>query len=725
MNVLVTGGYGFIGSFVAEKFYREGHKVFIIDNLSTGNKSNINFRHQSAILDVEHAGCEEIFRINKFDIVIHLAAQADVNTSLENPVLDAKTNVFGLSNMLYLAKKYGVRKFVFASSAAVYGSNESFPLNEQETCNPISPHGLNKWVGESYCRKWSEMYNLETLCFRFSNVYGPRQSITGDGGVISIFMNNILNQKTLTVFGDGTQTRDFIYVEDVAEAIYRSVLSHIDGVLNLSSNEEVSINRLLELLGEIHELTEVIHKDWRRGDIVRSCLDNTAVTRQLDWVPKYSFKEGLEKTYHWFLKYTIEDAPPKSRFETLFSFLAKIKSYAPYLENAFLFLLTIVLELTAQKAFESIDFKILYILFIGIWLGRSQSILASGLTIVLYVYNNLANGREFISLFIDNETILNFAIYIFIGIVSGYVIDKKNAREQSTRLELEALQNKHHFLTEIYHETRILKDDLQAQIVNSEDSIGKVYSIVKKLDSLETEHIFAETITVLEQTLKTDSVALYVVGQNRQFLRLVSNSKNPILTLSRSLKIEGNHELKRVIEQNKLFINRKLQSDTPMIMAPIIKEGMTIAVICIYHSNFDQLTLHYQNLLKVVVNLISDSLTRAYEYLQATNKERYTDGTIILKPVYFHRLLENKVKLKEQLGIEFSVVEVPWTPDFKQNIHLLENSLRETDYMGMNEHGHTFILFSNTNELDVENVIRRLGRLGVPVNKIQKDLMYV
>jgi UDP-glucuronate decarboxylase len=725
LNILVTGGYGFIGSFVAEKFYREGHKVFILDNLSTGNKNNVNFKHQSAILDVEHAGCEEIFRINKFDIVIHLAAQEDVHTSLENPVLDTKTNVFGLSNMLYLAKKYGVRKFIFASSAAVYGRNENIPLNEAEISNPISPYGLNKWVGESYCRKWSEMYNLETLCFRFSNVYGPRQSAIGEGGVISIFMNNILNKKSLTVFGDGTQTSDFIYVEDVAEAIYRSVLSHIVGVLNLSSNEEVSINNMLEVLGGITELMEVNYKEWRHGDIRYSCLDNTAVTRQLDWVPKYTLKEGLEKTYQWFLKNKVEVTPPKSKFESLFALLTKIKSYAPYLENAFLFLLTVIVELTAQNAFESIDFKILYILFIGIWLGRSQSILASGLTIVLYVYDNLANGRELISLFIDNETILNFAIYIFIGIVSGYVIDKKNAREQSTRLELEALQNKHSFLSEIYHETRLLKDDLQAQIVNSEDSIGKIYSIVKKLDSLETEQIFAETVTVLEQTLKTDSVALYVVGQNRQFLRLVSNSKNPILTLSRSLKIDDNEELKKVVEQNKLFINRKLQSDRPMIMSPIIKEGMTIAVICIYHSNFDQLTLHYQNLLKVVMNLISDSLTRAYEYLQATNKERYTDGTMILKPIYFLRLLDNKTKLKEQLGIDFSVVEVPWTPDHEQNIHLLENSLRETDYIGMNEHGNTFILFSNTNENDVEVVIRRLKRLGVPVNKIQKELMYV
>jgi UDP-glucuronate decarboxylase len=721
MNVLITGGYGFIGSFVAEKFYREGHKIFILDNLSTGNKANVNFKHQFSNLDVEQAGCEEIFRLNKFDIVIHLAAQVDVNTSLENPVHDTKTNVLGLSNMLYLSKKFGVQKFVFASSAAVYGLNENIPLYEHEECQPISPYGLNKWVGEKYCQKWSELYNLDTLCFRFANVYGPRQNASAEGGVISIFMNNLLNQKQLTVFGDGTQTRDFIYVEDVSEAIYRSVLSDVTGILNLSSNNQVSVNELIQTLGEMTELSEVVHKEWKHGDVKHSCLDNTAAIGHLDWVPKYNLREGLEKTYNWFWKHAQEVTPSKSKNENWISFIRKLKLIAPYLENGFLFFITIALQLTAQQAFGSIDFKILYILFIGIWLGRNQSIIASGLTIILYIYDKLANGREFISLFIDNETILNFAIYIFIGIVSGYVIDKKNAREQSTRLELEALQSKYVFLTEIYHETRLLKDDLQAQIINSEDSIGKVYSIVKKLDSLETEQIFAEAVGVLEQTLKLDAVALYIVGKNNQFLRLVSNSKNPILSLPRSIIIDGKEELEQVVIEQKLFINRELKSDVPMIMAPIVKEGKTIAVICLYHIQFEQLTLHYQNLLKVVVNLISTSLTRAYDYLLATNQERYIEGTMILKPDYFSKLLENKESMKEQLGIDFAVIELLWTPDMNQTLQLLESSLRTTDYIGMNKQGQTFILFSNTTEQEADYVISRLKRLSLPVTIANKE----
>ena len=197
MKVLITGGYGFIGSFVAERFYKEGYEVFIIDNLSTGNKQNVDFKHKGYVLSVEDRKCEEIFRSNRFDTVVHLAAQVNVKTSIEDPILDSKSNVLGLSNMLSLAQKYNVHKFILASSAAVYGNNDEIPLSESSTCDPISPYGINKWIGETYCRKWKELYGLDTLCFRFSNVYGPRQGSVGEGGVISIFMEKVMNGKEL------------------------------------------------------------------------------------------------------------------------------------------------------------------------------------------------------------------------------------------------------------------------------------------------------------------------------------------------------------------------------------------------------------------------------------------------------------------------------------------------------------------------------------------------
>ena len=203
MKVLITGGYGFIGSHVAERFFNEGHEVFIIDNLSSGKKENITFKHEHYRVSVIDSCCEQVFQAYNFDIVVHLAAQVSVAKSIINPRLDTEINTVGLVNMLSLSHKYNVKKFIFASSAAVYGMNEKIPLTEDFPCSPISPYGISKWIGESYCQKWKELYGLDSVVFRFSNVYGPRQSNEGEGGVVSIFLDSLLKGKPLEVFCDG------------------------------------------------------------------------------------------------------------------------------------------------------------------------------------------------------------------------------------------------------------------------------------------------------------------------------------------------------------------------------------------------------------------------------------------------------------------------------------------------------------------------------------------
>jgi nucleoside-diphosphate-sugar epimerase len=300
MKVLVTGGYGFIGSFVAERFFKEGDEVYIIDNLSTGNKDNVKFKHKFYQLNVEDQTCEGVFQSNRFDVVIHLAAQVNVGTSMVNPYLDSQSNILGLTNILQLSTKYGVEKVVFASSAAVYGLNDDIPLKEDALCEPLSLYGINKWVGELYCKKWTEMFGVDTLCYRFSNVFGPKQGTVGEGGVISIFINNVLEGQPLQVFGDGEQTRDFIYVEDVAYAIYRGVEYDLKGVYNLSTNTETSVNDFIYTLGNLEDIKEVIYKEPKQGDIKFSRLENTKIKQDLEWEPLHNFQSGLEKTYDWF-----------------------------------------------------------------------------------------------------------------------------------------------------------------------------------------------------------------------------------------------------------------------------------------------------------------------------------------------------------------------------------------------------------------------------------------
>lgn len=302
MKILVTGGYGFIGSHVVEKFHDEGHEIVIIDNLSTGKKENINTPHKPYIVNVASRECEDIFEKEKFDIVVHLAAQVDVRTSIEDPFLDTESNILGLVNMLNLSKKYGVSKLIFASSAAVYGDHNALPLREDVVCSPINPYGINKLLGEYYCMQWSRLYDLDTLIFRFSNVYGPRQNEVGESGVITTFIQKALNQKQITVYGDGTQTRDFIFVDDLTEAIFRGCQSGLSGTYNLSTNTETSVNQIIELLKSKMSIQNIHNSDWRAGDIRRSRLDNSKLVQKLNWTPTYPIEKGLRLTFQSFYK---------------------------------------------------------------------------------------------------------------------------------------------------------------------------------------------------------------------------------------------------------------------------------------------------------------------------------------------------------------------------------------------------------------------------------------
>ncbi|WP_261303231.1 NAD-dependent epimerase/dehydratase family protein [Paenibacillus andongensis] len=726
MKVLITGGYGFIGSFVAERFYKEGYEVYIIDNLSTGNKQNVDFKHKGYVLSVEDRKCEEIFRSNRFDSVVHLAAQVNVKTSVEDPRLDSKSNVLGLSNMLSLSQKYNVHKFIFASSAAVYGNNDEIPLTESSVCNPISPYGINKWIGETYCSKWKQLYGLNTLCFRFSNVYGPRQGSVGEGGVISIFMEKVINGKELVVYGDGGQTRDFIYVEDVADAIYRSSYSRLDGVYNLSANTENSVNQLISALEGMHGSVAIVHSEQREGDIYRSKLDNSRIANDLDWVPKNSFQQGLAKTYNWFVQKhaSQEQTRVKAKKQTAPSRLGQvIRTLMPYAENAFAFGFTAWMSLLLRDSLSDfIDIKIIYIILFGILYGNRQSMLAVGMSTGLYIYNELSKGREMLSLFYDPDFFFHIAVYLFIGLVVGYTVERKNTMLESKKKELESLSEKHEFLTEVFKETRQVKDELQQQIMNNGDSFGKIYSVVKELESLEPEKIFTSTVSVVESVMKSQTVTIYTVNKYGSYLRLLARSSGTQFDASKSMKVEDFPYIQKLLQEKKLFVNKDLKGDIPLLAAPVFNNGKVVAVISVHTMKFDYFTLYHQNLFKIIVDLISSSLSRALSYVEATAVQRYMDGTPVLKPEVFADILASKQVANAKHGVEFMLLTPIDAFDVSDETpQKVSRFLRETDYLGMSRDGKLLVLLSNSSQEEASFVLNRFEQNGIYMRMLDEE----
>ena len=301
MKILVTGGAGFIGSHIVDLLIENGYEVVIVDNLSTGKEEFINKKAIFYKKDITDDDLYEIFEKEKPDYVVHQAAQIDVQRSIDDPVFDAKVNVLGTVNLLECCRKSGVKKIVYASSAAVYGNPEYLPIDEVHKINPISYYGISKHTAEHYFEVYSQLYDLKYTILRYANVYGIRQDPKGEGGVISIFIDKMLKGERPIIFGDGNQTRDFVYVKDVAKANLLALEKGDSEVVNISTNKATSINKLVELMNEIMNTSlEPIYTEPRKGDIVHSYLDNKKALDVLGWKPEYSLEEGLKETIEYY-----------------------------------------------------------------------------------------------------------------------------------------------------------------------------------------------------------------------------------------------------------------------------------------------------------------------------------------------------------------------------------------------------------------------------------------
>ena len=304
-KVLVTGGAGFIGSHVAEAHLDRGDKVWIVDDLSSGRIENVPSEATFLHADIGSEDAARLIRRQRFDVINHQAAQIDVRISVADPARDARANVLGLLNVLEAARLAGVQRFVFASSGGVvYGEPQEFPTPESAPKSAMSPYGVTKLAGEHYLNCYREVYGLEYAALRYGNVYGPRQDPHGEAGVVAIFSERLLAGKPLTIYGDGEQTRDYVFVGDVARANLMAAEtalpeeSGIDGrAFNVGTEVPTSVNTVAERLEQAANVpSNRRHRDARPGEINRSVLA-TAKLRSLGWTPAVSLTEGLRRTF--------------------------------------------------------------------------------------------------------------------------------------------------------------------------------------------------------------------------------------------------------------------------------------------------------------------------------------------------------------------------------------------------------------------------------------------
>ncbi|MCE9626163.1 MAG: NAD-dependent epimerase/dehydratase family protein [Deltaproteobacteria bacterium] len=302
MRILITGGAGFIASHIQDAYLQAGHTVAVLDNLASGNKGNLASATKFYEKDLRNPEVDRVLEEFRPEVISHHAAQMDVRRSVAEPIYDCEVNGIGTLNLLEAARKHGVKKVVFASSGgAIYGEQIAYPADESHPTQPASPYGITKLLGEKYLHFYQETYGIDSVALRYANVYGPRQNPHGEAGVVAIFVTKLLKGETPVINGDGLQTRDYVFVEDVVQANLAALRPGVRGIYNVGTGIETNVVEIYQNLAAAVGLqAPAQHGPAKAGEQRRSVISYGKIQKELGWSPKFSLADGLKKTVEYF-----------------------------------------------------------------------------------------------------------------------------------------------------------------------------------------------------------------------------------------------------------------------------------------------------------------------------------------------------------------------------------------------------------------------------------------
>ncbi len=537
---------------------------------------------------------------------------------------------------------------------------------------------------------------LSVSILRLSELYAPGQT-SNDGFIGRLFGAALMNRPLPHYADPEAVSCGFLDARDAVYAIYQAAARGFDGAhLHIAADAGTTMEELYAICRRFFpRMAEAAVPRETEG---RAILKSVLIEKELGWCPVRPLAKGLEET--WEAMRTMYDARVTNiRTMSRRARLARLQQrFIPYAENLAGAALTAGVGAlqggTTVNAMTAFDFAFLYIGCMGLLYGKQQALIAAVLSLVLLIHSLLGAGGDLVAMLYNPREFLHFVSYFFVAVLTGYFADRASYQQLADTRIKRRLQNRYSFLENLFKENLAVKDRFYRQIVNSDDSIGRLYRIVSRLDSVETENLFTQATSVTADILDVEDVVVYVVGEGGYYLRQKVRLGSRTGEMPRSLRVDDYPYLQEMLREKKIFVNRDLIKGLPDLAAPISYEGRVIAVLQIYHLDFEQWSLYEQNLLSITARLVSSSLGRAHAWEQETAGRKYIDETRILRLEEFQKVIE-EFRERRRMQADYPVALLPVSvkdESYREIDHKIANSIRAEDFIGATADGVALLL---------------------------------
>jgi hypothetical protein len=609
-----------------------------------------------------------------------------------------------LLDMLRISQAKPLQAFYLISTVAASVADDQTVADHQAAA-----------MAECVVTEWSAMTGIPVGILRLPDVYGP-----GDDKGESLLDRCLLaaaGGMSAVLPEDQPGTRSFLYVDDAVYGIYRAVSRVYQGTpLNLVSKERLTVAGFAAL---VERLTGQPALSQSVGTAVYAqpvCSEQKAQD-ELGWRGKYALEQGAKLAWKAAQTAVNKQGRQRKRNQWRSAWRKRLQRAVPYLEN----LVGALLMLGASglrggglvNPLAYFDLNFLYIGTMGLLYGKQQALIAMVLSWILLIGGLLQQGANLVGLMYQPEVLIHLISYLFVAVLTGYFADSRTYEREASAWQVRQAEERYDFLKGLHEENLMVKDRLYRQILNSDDSIGRLYRIIRKLDSVELENIFTQAAVVTAQVLNVDDIVVYVVS-NQYYLRQKVRMGRLAEQQPRSLRVADYAYLQAVLHEKTIYVNRDLVKDAPDLAAPIIYQGEVIAVVEIFGMHFSQWTLAQQNLLSITTRLIAASMGRAYRYEAEIQARRYYGATRILQEKEFGKIIEelrNRRKLQQELSVAVLEVEMSGM-DYPALDEKLASVIRSEDFVG-NWQGHIYVLLPDADEEVTAMVQQRLQRAGL------------